>query len=80
MNPLVKVAVKQARRLGDTGMRRGAGGNGIWLAVGLVVSGMRLVGRLGERKRDVVYSEVLKPGETLNVRHLLEDRLGRPAD
>ncbi len=76
---VAKQGAKQIKRLGETGMRRGAGGNGLWLAAGLVVSGVRLVGRLGERKREVVYSEILKPGETINVRHLLEDRKGRPA-
>ena len=79
MSAVTRIAAKQIKRLGETGMRLGAGGNGLWLAAGIVISGLRLVGRLGERKREVVYSEVLKPGETINVRHLLEDRKGRPA-
>ena len=79
MSAVTRIAAKQIKRLGETGMRRGAGGNGLWLAAGIVISGLRLVGRLGERKREVVYSEVFKPGETINVRHLLEDRKGRPA-
>ncbi len=65
-------------RLGDTGMRRGSRGDGLWLAVGLVVGGFRLMSRLGRRKREVVYSRELEPGETLEIKHLTVDRKGRP--
>lgn len=71
-------AAKQFRRLGDTGLKRGAGGNGVWLGIWLVVGGIRLMSRLGARKREVVFRRVLEPGETLNIAHLLEDMKGRP--
>lgn len=66
------------RLLTDVGWARGARGNGLWLTVAVIVSGLRLVARLGSRKREVVYSEKLLPGEVLNITHLLEDRKGRP--
>ena len=78
MSAVTRIAAKQFKRLGETGLRRGAGGNGIWMAAGVVISGLRLVSRLGGRKREVVHSIELQPGETINVRHLLEDRKGRP--
>jgi len=70
--------LKVVSRLGDTGMSRGTRGEGAWLAVGLVVAGFRLMSRLGRRKREVVYSRELDPGETLEIRHLTVDRKGRP--
>ncbi len=78
MSFVTKLAAQQARRLTDTGVRRGASGNGVWLAIAVVTGGFRLVRRLGTRKREVVFSQVLKPGESFNINHLLEDRLGRP--
>jgi len=68
---------KRVRLLAETGLRRGASGNGIWLAFGVVISGLRLVHRLGKRSRDVVFTEVLKPGEAFNITHSLVDRKGR---
>ena len=70
--------LKGVSRLGDTGMSRGSRGEGAWLAVGLVVAGFRLMSRLGRRKREVVFSRELDPGETLEIRHLTVDRKGRP--
>ena len=70
---------KGFRRLSDEGWSRGAKGNGIWLAVAIFIGGMRVLGRLGSRKREVVFSQELLPGEVLRIGHLLEDRRGRPA-
>ena len=67
------------RRLNDVGWSRGAKGSGLWLASAVVIGGVRLMGRLGGRRRDVVFSRELLPGEALKIGHLLEDRLGRPA-
>jgi hypothetical protein len=39
---------------------------------------LRQIRRMGERKREVVWSGSLTPGQKLVVRHLLEDRKGRP--
>ncbi len=75
-----KQATKQFRRLGDAGLKRGAGGNGVWLGVGLLVAGLRFMARLGTRKREVVFTQALEPGEALNIAHLLEDRKGRPTN
>ncbi len=36
----------------------------------IVVAGMRLLIKLAKRKSEVAYSVVLKPGETVEVRHL----------
>jgi len=67
------------RRLNDEGWSRGAKGNGIWLAAAVLIGGVRLMARIGGRKREVLFSQELLPGEALRVGHLLEDRLGRPA-
>jgi hypothetical protein len=64
-------------RLGDAGWSRGTRGSGVWLAVGLIVGGFRFMGRLGTRKREVLLSRELAPGEALRITHLLEDRKGR---
>lgn len=66
-------------RLGDEGWVRGARGNGLWLAIGLVTGGIKLMSRLGTRKREVLFSQELAAGEALRITHLLEDRKGRPA-
>ena len=72
--PLGRAGIK----IGDVGWARGARGNGLWLAVGLITGGVRLMARLGTRKREVLYSEELLPGQVLRLPHLLEDRKGRP--
>lgn len=64
--------------LGDLGWSRGSQGSGRWLAIGLVVGGVKLMGRLGTRKREVLFRRQLGPGEALRIAHLLEDRAGRP--
>jgi hypothetical protein len=60
------------------GFRRGAGGSGAWLATSAGLATLRQIRRMGERKREVVWSGSLTPGQKLVVRHLLEDRKGRP--
>ena len=55
-------------------------GSGIWLAVGIVISGLRLISRIHRRSRDVVYSAELAPGETVNIAHLLEDYAGKAVE
>ena len=69
---------RAGNRLGDAGWTRGARGNGVWLAIGIVTGGVKLLARLGARKREVLYSEELTPGQVLRISHLLEDRKGRP--
>lgn len=64
-------------RLGDAGWSRGARGSGLWLAVGLITGAIKLMARLGTRKREVLFSREIGPGEALRVTHLLEDRKGR---
>jgi hypothetical protein len=82
MNLLAKLISPQAekvfRKLSATGFRRGASGNGVWLAIGIVVTGFRFMNKLGKREREIVFTQVLKPGETFKIAHLLEDRKGRP--
>jgi len=75
---LGRPVVGAGRRLGDEGWSRGAKGSGIWLAVGILTGGIRVLRRLGTRKREVLYSRELTAGETLRLSHLLEDRKGRP--
>ncbi len=75
---LGRPVVAAGRRLGDEGWSRGARGSGVWLAIGILTGGVRLLRRLGTREREVLYSRKLKAGETVRIRHLLEDRKGRP--
>lgn len=39
----------------------------------IVVAGVRLLVKLAKRKSEVAYSVVLKPGETVEIRHLAPD-------
>lgn len=55
--------------------RRARSGNGIWLGVAIVASGLKLLVRLSRREREVVYRGELAPGERLTVEHL-----PRPSD
>ncbi|MFT7648675.1 MAG: hypothetical protein ACI8Y4_003427 [Candidatus Poriferisodalaceae bacterium] len=71
-------AIKGWAKLGDIGFSKGARGNGAWLGIGLLVAGAKQMNKLGTRKREVVFTKTLKPGETFNISHLLEDRKGRP--
>ena len=76
---LGRLVAKAFRRLSDAGWSRGTKGSGVWMATAIVIAGVRFMVKLGSRKRDVVFSEELRPGEAMKVLHLLEDRLGRPA-
>ena len=79
IRPIGRLLARGFGSLADVGWSKGAKGNGIWLAGAILISGLRFVGRLGSRKRDVVFSRELLPGEVLNISHLLEDMKGRPA-
>jgi hypothetical protein len=61
------------------GFRRAAGGDGLSLAISAGLATLRNVRRMGQRKREVVWTGALTPGQKLVVRHLLEDRKGRSA-
>ena len=69
---------RAGNRIGDTGWSRGARGSGLWLAIGLITGGVKLLARLGRRKREVLFSREISPGDTLRIAHLFEDRKGRP--
>ncbi len=64
------------RGLGDTAKRRGlVGGSRAWLAVFAGLQVIRFAGRVAKRgEKPVHYSEPLRPGETLEIRHLAPDR------
>jgi hypothetical protein len=64
-------------RLGDTGWNRGSQGSGRWLAIGLLVGAVKVMARMGTRKREVLLRRELGPGEAIRIAHLLEDRAGR---
>jgi len=75
---LVPPTVSRAARLEATGFRRAAQGSGAWFTLSVTLAALRLLGRLGARKREVVWRGELQPGQALRVGHLLEDRAGRP--
>ena len=70
-------AKAHASGLEYAGFRRGAGGSGAWLATSAGLATLRNIRRMGARKRDVVWTGTLTPGQKLVVRNLLEDRRGR---
>ena len=54
-----------------TGLRKGIGdGSRVWLAVGAVALGVRLLQRMAGPGKPVVVTEELAPGQTLVVHHL----------
>jgi hypothetical protein len=62
-------------RLVRAGMRRGfkrglVGGNQVWLAVGAVALGARLLRRMAAPGKGVTVIERLSPGQALIIRHL----------
>jgi hypothetical protein len=67
----------EAASLEYEGFRRAAGGDGLSLALSSGLATLRTIRRMGQRKREVVWSGSLTPGQKLVVRHLLEDRKGR---
>jgi len=77
MSIVLRLLARVFRKISDAGWSRGAKGSGIWMAVAFIIAGVRFIGRLGSRRRDVVFSQELLPGEAVRVAHLLEDRLGR---
>ncbi len=54
--------------------KRARSGNGIWLGVAIVFSGLKLLVRLSKREREVVYRGELAPGERLTIEHLPHGR------
>jgi len=73
-------AKAHASGLEYAGFRRGASGSGAWLATSAGMATVRHIRRMGERKREVVWTGSLEPGQKLVVRHLLEDRKGRSVE
>lgn len=50
------------------------GGSRAWTIVAVAGWGLRLLGRMRHAEPKVVWSEVLRPGEVVEVRHLHEAR------
>jgi len=62
-------------RLVRAGMRHGfkrglGGGSQVWLAVGAVALGARLLQRMASPGKPVIVTERLTPGQALIIRHL----------
>ena len=56
--------------LARSGFRRGlVGGNRVWAVVGITAMTIRLIRRLLGEEDKVVYSEKLRPGESLLIAH-----------
>ncbi|MDQ6784653.1 MAG: hypothetical protein M3063_14705 [Actinomycetota bacterium] len=68
MTKLLRLLIRHGLR---QGWRRGLlGGNRVWVVVG----GVAIIGHLGARalagEPDVIFSELLEPGQTFTVRHV----------
>jgi len=63
------------------GLDRGlfAGSNRVWLVVGTTAWLLRTARRVSRPTDDVVFRQVLGPGETLQIDHTLLTRAGGPA-
>jgi hypothetical protein len=49
---------------------KGSSGSGVWIAIGILLAGVKTVLKLGRRRRQVVYSSELQPDESLSISHL----------
>ncbi|MFN2607393.1 MAG: hypothetical protein ABR511_05785 [Acidimicrobiales bacterium] len=59
------------RTLTRMGIFRGLlGGSRGWLLLGMAAVGLRALARMAARKEDVVFSEVLDPGQSVVITHL----------
>lgn len=68
------------RRLQSIGLSRGlfAGSSRGWLVVGTAAWLLRNARRWSTPTEEVVYRQVLRPGETVHIDHTTVDRRGRP--
>jgi hypothetical protein len=57
--------------------RRGRLGSGTWMALAILGTGFRLLKYLSRRRSEVAHRAELRPGESLRIRHLSEDRRGQ---
>jgi hypothetical protein len=64
--------VERALRYGfRNGLRRGLGdGNQVWLAVGAVAAGIRLLRWMAAPGKPTIVTELLEPGQTIVIHHL----------
>lgn len=69
---MAKGLADRALRYGlKAGLRRGLGdGSQLWLAVGGVAAGIRLLQWMASPGKPVVVTEQLAPGQTVVIRHL----------
>jgi hypothetical protein len=77
MNVLDGMRERPPGRLIRSAWRRGRLGSGSWMALALMGTGFRLLKYLSRRRAEVAHTAELKPGESLRIRHLLEDQRGR---
>jgi hypothetical protein len=57
------------KSLARIGFARGFGGSRVWLTVGVVAGGLRLLKKMAKREADVVYLEELRPGQSMVIQH-----------
>jgi hypothetical protein len=70
MKRLIRILVRAGVR---NGWRRGVvDGNRTWIVVGGLALVGHLAGRALSRQEEVVFKELLKPGESLRITHLPE--------
>lgn len=58
------------RGLSRTALSRGLGGGSrVWVTIGVVAGGLRLIGKVVGDEPKTVYCEDLAPGQTLIIKH-----------
>jgi hypothetical protein len=55
------------KRLTRNGFRNGMSGSTLWLIVGIVAGGLRLLARLGRDDEEVLYRTAIKAGDVFEV-------------
>ena len=55
------------RRASTTGLRRGLGGSKVWIVIGVVAVGARILMRMAESDQQVLYRTLIKDGDVFEI-------------
>jgi hypothetical protein len=55
------------RRTSYIGVRRGMSGSRVWMAIGVVAAGFRVLRWVAKNDQDILYRTAIKPGDVFEV-------------
>ena len=55
------------RRLTSNGLRKGMSGSKLWLVVGIVAGGLRIIQRIARDDEEVLYRTAVKAGDVFEI-------------